>query len=234
MSIRSQEQVALLTDFDPSSAYSNAYYTLYTNIRSNWESDKPDERSEQGIHAVHTLLLATPAASAEYATAAANIAIVAAQSGTPAVLVDADLRSAGLEQRFGLSKHAGWSDLLNAQTITTQNIADALQTTFVPGLRLLGAGTADVNTATLLSAKLGETIACLRRYLAETESGPSLVVFNSAPVLASPEAALIGAEVAQTLLTIVKGRTTRTQARQAQEQLERAHVHPAGLVVLEM
>ena len=237
MSIRSQEQVALLTDFDPSSAYSNAYYTLYTNIRSSWESGEAGEQSQQsqnGIHKVHTLLLATPAARAEYATSAANIAIVAAQSGTPAVLVDADMRSAGLEQRFGLSKHAGWSDLLNAQTITTQHIADALQTTFVPGLRLLGAGAADVNTTTLLSAKLGETIACLRTYLAETEKSPSLVVFNCAPVLAGPEAALIGAEVAQTLLTIVKGRTTRTQARQAQEQLERAHVHPTGLVVLEM
>lgn len=225
MSIRSQEQVALLTDFDTNSAYSNAYYTLYTNIRSNWKGNDALQ---------HTLLLATPTASSEYAAAAANIAIAAAQSGTPTVLVDADLRAPGLQQRFGLTKNTGWSDLLNAKTITPRDIAAALQETFVPGLRLLAAGTTDIHTPDLLSAKLGATITCLRTYLSETESSPCLVIFNSAPVLAGPDTSLLGTEVEQTLLTIVKGRTTRAQARQAQEQLELAHVHLSGLVVLDM
>ncbi|MEO8972904.1 MAG: hypothetical protein ABI406_15060 [Ktedonobacteraceae bacterium] len=225
MSIRSQEQVALLTDYDASSVYSNAYYSLYATIRSHWDSEQ---------HRQYTLLLATPTAYPEYAATAANIAIAAAQSGTPTILVDADVRTPSLQQRFGLTKSAGLAELLGAETITTQNIEASLQQTFVPGLRLLGSGNADSGVPALLSTKLHDVVGCIREYMAQSETKPAIIIFHSASVLSAPDASLLGAEVAQTLLTIVNGRTTRTQAKQAQEQLQGAFVHLGGIVVVDV
>src|SRR5437588_8356959 len=153
MSIGSAEQVALLTDYDPRSAYSEAYHTLYANIRFNWDSAKSK---------LHTVLLTTPSAAPVQATLAANVAIAAAQSGTPTVLVDANLHMPELEQRFGLSKSAGLYELLTAtEQLSTQKIADFLQTTFVPDLRLLSAGNNIIEGANLLSSvKLAGIVQC--------------------------------------------------------------------------
>ncbi len=225
MGIRSQEQVALLTDYDASSAYSEAYHTLYANIRFHWSSTQSKR---------HTLLLTTPSTYAGQATVATNVAITAAQSGTPAILVDADLRTPTMEQRFGLEKSSGLSDLLLEVSITTEKIEQYLRNTFIPGLRLLSAGTATEGAATLLlSAKLQDVLGNICQSLEETESKPSIVIFNSPAVLAGPDASLIGALVEQTILTIAKGRTTRTQAKRAQEQLQRAHTNLTGLVLLD-
>jgi Mrp family chromosome partitioning ATPase len=236
VSIRSQEQVALLTDYDVGSAYSAAYRTLYANVRFNWQEEEATEeaRRTEGATQQHTLLLATPNAYTGQATVAANVAIAAAQSGTPTILVDADLRTPGLVQRFGLASAAGLGDLLaaDADTLTPQIMGQHLSSTFIPGLRLLGAGTASSEAVPTLAAKFEEVFQALCLFLKETEKKPSLVIFHSTPVLTGPEASLIAAHAEQTLLTIAKGKTTRKQAKQAQEQLERVHAHLTGVVML--
>jgi Mrp family chromosome partitioning ATPase len=225
VSIRSQEQVALLTDYDPHSAYSNAYYSLYATIRSRWDSEQ---------YRQYTLLLTTPVAYPEFAAVGANVAIAAAQSGTPTILVDADTHTPGLQQRFGLPKSDGLAELLNAETVTTQDIGASLQQTFVPNLHLLGAGNASEGVPVLLSTKLHDVVGCIREYLAESATKPSMIIFHCAPVLSGPDASLLSAEVTQTLLTIATRRTTRTQAKQAQEQLQGTHTSLGGIVVLDV
>src|SRR5207248_7899669 len=126
MSIPSQEQVTLLTDHDAESTYSTAYQTLYANIRFNWDS----ERTKQ-----QTILITTPVATPRQSEVAANLAIVAAQNGTPTVVVDANLRAPSLQQRFGQGESKGLSDLLIGNTPQPQAIAPYLCTTLVPGLR---------------------------------------------------------------------------------------------------
>lgn len=236
MSIRSQEQVALLTDYDADSAYSAAYHTLYANMRFNWRDEQTAVQPAQTPQAIppHTLLLTTPNAYIGQATVTANVAIAAAQSGTPTILVDADLHSPGLGQRFGLGKVAGLSDLLtaDANTLTPQLIVQHLCPTFIPGLRLLDAGNASSQTTPTLAARFEEIFQALCGFLQETENKPSLIIFHSPPVLAGPDAALIAAYTGQTLLTITQGHTTRKQAKQAQEQLERVHAQLVGVVLL--
>lgn len=223
----SEGKYTLLTDYDAGTAYSEAFHTLFANIRFNWESDA--SISSQ----VHTLLLTTPSAYAEQAAAAANLAIVAAQSGTATILVDADLRRPSLQQRFGLERSAGLSDLLMKEEPTPQKVASYLQSTFIPCLRILSAGTSSAQgAALLLSSKLEKCLCSIRQVLAESESKPGMVIYHSAPALAGADASIIGALVEQTLLTVIVGRTTREQAKQAQEQLQRAHTKLAGLILL--
>jgi hypothetical protein len=45
---------------------------------------------------------------------------------------------------------------------------------------------------------------------------------------------LIGAQVEQTALAIIADHTTRLQAKQAQEQLQQAHAHLIGTVMLHL
>jgi len=242
---RTNEHYTLLIDYDKHSVYSEAYRTLYANICLDWHSNLAQESQAQHQSAqCHTLLLTTPtlsnpAAYGEYATVAANLAIVAAQSGTPTVLVDANLRLPQLQQRFGLAKGVGLSELLlgreQSSALNSEDVASSLQTTFVPGLRLLGAGIATEQAAMLmLSSKLEEVICAIRSLLEETEAKTSLTLFHGPPVLSGADASLIGALVERTFLTIVVGQTTRTQAKQAQDQLERAEVKLAGIITLDI
>jgi len=222
----SKEQYALLTDYDTNTAYSRAFHTLFANIRFNWGQDANTTH-------VHTLLLTTPSGYAEQPAAAANLAIVAAQSGTETILVDADLHSPSLQQSFGLDRNTGLSDLLLEEEITPEKVVDYLQSTFIPGFRVLSAGTKTAQGATLLlSPKLEKCMCSIRQVLDESETKPGIVIYHSPPALAGVDASLIGALVEQTLLTIVAGRTTREQAKQAQEQLQRAHTNLAGIIML--
>lgn len=226
---RTQEQHTLVTDFAHSTAYSEALRTFYANIRFQWE------KSTERPAGARSLLIATPVAFGDYAAVAANLAIVAAQSGADTILVDADLRSPGYAQRFGVEKTTGVSDLLLDESLTPEKVEAALQTTFVPHLRLLGAGTATSQPAALLfSPRLEKVVQYLYRQSGTTENENALVIFHSSPVLAGADASLIGAQVEQTVLAIVAGHTTRAQAKQAQEQLQQAHAHLIGVVMLNL
>lgn len=226
---QTQEQHALVTDFVQSTGYSEALRTFYANVRFQWEN------STSRPARAHSLLIATPVAYGDYAAVAANLAIVAAQSGTDTILVDADLRSPGYAQRFGVEQTNGLSDLLLDESLTPEKIDAALQSTFVPGLRLLGAGTASSQAATLLfSPRLEKVAQSLYQRPDTTENENALVIFHSPPVLAGADAALIGAQVEQTVLAIIAGHTTRVQAKQAQEQLQQARAHLIGVVMLNL
>ncbi|GAC1391830.1 MAG: hypothetical protein NVS4B11_16560 [Ktedonobacteraceae bacterium] len=224
MSIPSQEQMTLLTDYDADSAYSVAYQKLYANISFTWDREHTKQQ---------TVLLATPTPYNGQAVVPANVAIAAAQSGTPTILVDANLHTPTLQQRFSVGKTTGMSDLLTQKTPAP--IATALCDTFVPNLRLLCAGTAPLQEISMLfSTRLHTIVAALCTFLAETEHEPSIIIFNSSAVLAGIEASLISDTVNQTFLTIVSGRTTRHQAKKAQEQLQHTHGTLMGAIMLDI
>lgn len=238
----SHQQHTLLTDYPTDSPYSESYRTLYANIRLHWHSNPESAMPTDVINHVptepttaqcHTLLLTTPTTHIGHTTIAANLAIIAAQCGNPTILIDADLRTPTLQQRFGLSKNTGLSELLTEEAITPQKVASHLQATFVPHLQLLCAGTSTTPAAELLfSPKLPEILSSIRQLLLEApETKTSIVIFNSPPVLGSADATLIGAHVEETFLTIAAGHTTRTQAKQAQEQLQRVHIKLTGIIV---
>ena len=224
MSIPSQEQMTLLTDYDTNSAFSIAYQKLYSNISFAWNREQVRQQ---------TMLFATPTPYIGQAAVPANVAIAAAQSGTPTILVDANLHIPTLEQRFGVGKNIGLSDILTQKTPTP--IANVLCDTFVPNLRLLSAGTAALQEISLLfSNRFHTLVADLCAFLAETEREPGIVIFNSPAVLASAEATLISDAVNETFLTISAGRTTRRQAKKAQEQLQHTHGKLAGVIMLDV
>ncbi|HLG77654.1 MAG TPA: hypothetical protein VKX46_14650 [Ktedonobacteraceae bacterium] len=227
MVAHSSEQIALLTNYTTDSAYCQAYQNLFNTICFDWDLQQQRQ---------HTLLLTTPAPSHGQA-AAANVAITAAQNGTPALLVDADLHSASLGQRFGLRTEKGVSDLLATGPVTLPGLTPCVHETTIPDLFVVSAGSSPqqpLTAARLLTAELQTLVLALRQFLDRYASRPALIIFNSPPVLAGIDAALISAVVDQTFLVITSGHTTRIQAKKAQEQLMRAHAQLAGMIMLDV
>lgn len=227
MGNQSNERHALITDFDLNTSFSEAFHTLFANIRFNWETHANE------VPPIHTLLLTSATDYAEQSAVAANLAIVAAQSDYKTILVDADLRSPGLQKRFGLDNGSGLSDLLEEPLITAQKVTERLLSTFIPGLQVLCAGTSSTPGATLLlSPKLETCMECIYRVQEQPGNTPGFVIYHSPAVLVGPDASLIGALTGQALLTIVAGHTTREQAKEAQEQLEQAHAKLVGAIMV--
>jgi protein-tyrosine kinase len=227
MGNQSKEQYALLTDFDLNTAFSEAFQTLFANIRFNWETNTIEPSY------IHTLLLTSVSAFTEQSAVAANLAIVAAHTGYKTILVDADLRTPSLQKRFGLDRNVGLSDLLEETSITPQKVSEHLQSTFIPGLQILSSGTSTSAGATLLlSPKLEACLESIRKVLEQPGNAPGFVIYHSSPVLAGADAPLISALTEQTLLTVIAGHTTREQAKEAQEQLEQAHAKLVGAIMV--
>ncbi len=235
MGLRSQEQQALLTDYDQTTAYSQAFYTLFANIRFHREQEQAETPpAESALAQVHTLLVASAVVYKDQPTVAANLAIVSAQSGAETILVDADLHHGSLRQRFGLPTQTdGLRELLEEGELTPQRLEAALQPTFVPGLRILGAGAvSNQGAALLLSPRLPAIAQGLSELLRTSQKASGLLLFHSAPVLAGADASLIGSLTEQTVMTVVMGQTTRAQGKQAQEQLRQARIKLAGVIML--
>lgn len=234
MGLHSHEQHALLTDYENATAYSQAFYTLFANIRFHRESEQLAVESEpMASSLVHTLSITSASTYQDQLTVAANLAIVAAQSGLETVLVDADLHTPSMRQRFGLGSSAGLGELLQEKDLTAQRIAACFQPTFVPGLRVLSAGAMlNQGTALLLSPRLEAVTTAIREIVAASHQRPGMVIYHCASVLSGPTASLIGALAEQTVLTVIMGQTTRAQAKQAQEQLQQARIKLAGVIML--
>jgi Mrp family chromosome partitioning ATPase len=185
---------------------------------------------------LHTILLAAPSTYPEQGIVAANTAIASAKNGTFTILVDADLHTPVLHRLFDLNI-LGLSDLFSSQELTAQTVAPYLSKTSVPDLLLLSAGQKQPSTAEIgrfFSTRFTALLSSLRQLLQETERRPGMIIFSCPPVLAGTDTSLISSQIEQTFLVIVAGRTTRTQAIKAQEQLQRAHANTEGMVLLDV
>jgi hypothetical protein len=112
-------------------------------------------------------------------------------------------------------------------------VSELLQSTFIPGLQVLTSGTSFAAGATLLlSPKLEACMDGICKVLEQPGNAPGFVIYHSPPVLAGADASLIGALTEQAVLTVVAGRTSREQAKAAQEQLEQAHVKLVGAIMV--
>lgn len=201
----------LITLTDPRSPAAEAYRTLRTNLTFAG-LDQP----------VETLIVTSPAIGGEKSVVAANLAVVMAQGEHRTILVDADLRRPALHEIFGVSSEPGLTTMFVDPQARTHPL---LLEVGVENLWLLPSGPLPPNPADLLgSRRMEEIIAVLR-------SRADILIFDTPPVLAVTDAAVLGMKVDGVLLVVEAGRTRREQARQARELLERARVRVVGAVL---
>jgi tyrosine-protein kinase len=171
---------------------------------------------------IRTLMVASASAGEGKTTVAANLAIASAQAGTRTILVDADLRQPGIHAMFGLGNGAGLSTVLRPD----RNEPDPfLQTTDEPNLMVLTSGPIPASPADLLGSP--RIVQLTARFLERAD----LVIFDSPPIRAVADAAMLARMVDGVLLVVSTGETRRGAARIAAETLARVGANVLGVVM---
>jgi capsular exopolysaccharide synthesis family protein len=136
--------------------------------------------------------------------------------------VDADLRRPSLHSVFGLSNEAGLTTVMMDESSLA---SPPLQETGIEGLLVLTSGPLPPNPADLMgSRRMEEVIAVLA-------SEADQVIFDSPPVVAVTDAAVLATKVDGVLLVISAGKTRREQARTAVQRLEQINARLVGTVL---
>lgn len=202
---------SLVTISEPNSPASEAYRALRTNLTFA-SLDKP----------LRTLMFTSPGPDEGKSTVLANLAVTIAQTERRVLLVDCDLRRPCLHELFGLANEAGLTNLL---TDPASRENPPFQETGVPGLRLLSSGPLPPRSADLLaSRRMEETV----RWLAEQADQ---VLFDSPPINAVADAAILATLVDGVLLVVRERRTRREAVVEARDRLARVNAHLLGAVL---
>jgi non-specific protein-tyrosine kinase len=201
----------LITLAEPRSAAAEAYRALRTNLMFS-SVEKP----------ITTLLISSPAESDGKSTLIANLAVTFAQGGHKTILVDSDLRKPSQHDIWGISSERG---------LTTMMLEDAalanppLVSVGVDNLQVLPSGPLPQVPADLLgSQRMNEIVGVLK-------ARASFVLFDSPPVLAVTDAALLGSKLDGVLLVVRAGHTRREHTARAKQALERVHARIVGAVL---
>jgi non-specific protein-tyrosine kinase len=201
----------LITLAEPRTAAAEAYRTLRTNLMFS-SLQNP----------ITTLLISSPAEDDGKSTVLANLAVTFAQGGHKTILVDSDLRRPSQHEIWHISNERGLTTMmLDSATLANPPLVD----TSVENLQILPAGSLPAAPADILgSSRMDEVIGVLK-------ARANYILFDSPPVLAVTDAALLGSKLDGVLLVARAGHTRREHAARAKEALERVHVRIVGAVL---
>jgi protein-tyrosine kinase len=200
----------LITLTDPRSQAAEAYRTLRTNLMFS-SVENP----------IQTLLVTSPVDDEGKSDAIANLAVTFAQGGNKTILVDADLRRPSQHNIWGVKNRGLTTMMLDDAALSNPPLVE----TSIENLLLLPAGDEPPNPADILSSKrMNEIIGVLK-------ARANYILFDSPPVLAATDAALLGIKLDGVLLVIKSGHSRRDQTNQAKQALEQVNVRVVGAVL---
>ena len=216
----------LITYHDPGSHVSEEYRTLRTNLlfSSNGASDK-------GIY-----IITSPGPSEGKSVTTANLAVTIAMAGWRVLLIDADLRRPKIHDIFGLDNSLGLSTLLSADPSEILNhsrdgarsLAECLQDTDIPGLRVITSGYLPLNPTEVLGS------VSMQRWFQEFRSSTNvdIVLFDSPPALVVADSAVLASAIEVPVVMVLEaGRTRRGAALRTKEQFKQLGIDISGLVL---
>jgi protein-tyrosine kinase len=176
---------------------------------------------QRGSGSPRSILITSVAANEGKGFVAANLAVTLAQGlEQHALLVDCDLRKPSLADRFGLSNEKGVADHLQDGV----ELSRLIKPTGIPKLSLIPAGLPPVNPAELLvSEKMNAMMSeLMARY------SDRFVIFDSPPMLAASETAVLARQVEAAVLVVRWGGAGRDQIKKIVDLMGRDKI--AGVV----
>lgn len=172
-----------------------------------------------------TILLTSGGRRDGTTTAAVTLALVYAQAGVRVVVVDADLRQAGLTSAFGLSASgAGLRELLLGES-SAEDVLTPVRA-FGERLRVVTARPDGGDAIDLLQSSRIETV------VEELRSHADVVIFDSPPVTEVADALPLATTVDAVVVLVRYGRTRRDKLARARLVLGQLGVVPAGIVAV--
>ncbi len=204
---------SLITAIKPRHPITEAYRSIRTNLRFSAIDTK-----------LHALLVTSSNPGEGKSVTAANLAIAMAQFELSVILIDADLRKPMVHKLFQLAKQPGLSETLLDET----NPQRYLQEVGIPNLRVMTSGQEPPNPAELLgSQRMG-------RLIEQLYEAADVLIFDTPPVLAVTDAAVLAAHVPDVVLVVNAKRTQRSAAMRATEALHRIDARLLGVVINEL
>jgi len=168
-----------------------------------------------------TLMITSAGPREGKTTVATNLAASLAQNGHRVLLVDTDLRRPRIHKTFGLPGNVGVSSIL----IGEHTLETAVRETVVPGLFVLPCGPIPPNPSEQLDSD------AFRQLMADATATFDKVVFDSPPLGAVTDAAIIAPRVDGTIFVAQSRRTGRDAASGALRQLRDVRATVFGSVL---
>lgn len=188
----------------------NAAKTLLANIRF-MDVDKP----------VCTMVVTSSVPNEGKTFVTRNLAIAIATSGQTVLVVEADMRKRSMAGSLGVHGREGVFSVLSGRA----ELSQAVVCTNVPNLYFLDAEPHIPNPSDLLGSKR------YAAFIAQASQLFDYVLFDTPPVGAFVDSAVLGARVDATLMVVREGLVKRTELTQAIEQNERVGANLAGIVM---
>jgi len=203
-------EARLVTHYRPKSPISESYRTLRTNIQFS-KTDEP----------IKTILVTSSAPKEGKSTTVANLAITLAQMGLQTLLIDTDLRRPVVHKLFNVDRRTGITNVLIGNT----SLDDAIQETNVDHLNIISCGTLPPNPSELLGSQR------MREILPDLKSRYHTILFDSPPVIAVTDAAVLAPLMDGVLLVVNSGGTQREALIRASELLSHVHANVLGVLL---
>ena len=200
----------LIAYSNPRSPVAEAYRQLRTNIQFS-TLDKP----------LRTLLVTSTSPEEGKSTTLANLAITIAQTGSTVILADCDLRRPTIHQLFGVKNGTGLTSVLIDSSVKEFPFQDS----GIPNLRLLPSGPLPPNPSELLGSRR------MTELIDQLKEEADFVLFDSPPIVAVTDAAVLATKMDGVLLVIKAGTTKRELAKKAKDLLERVNANLLGVVL---
>ena len=200
----------LVTHFDPKSPISEAYRTLRTNLAFT----RVDNRMK-------TFLVTSAGPKEGKSTTVANLAITLAQLGSRVVLIDSDLRRPVIHSIFGMEKEDGLTNYL-LDSIPYEKV---LKKTMLEKLSIVTSGVLPPNPSELLGSK------AMEEFVDKLKKDFDVVLFDSPPVIAVTDAAILCSRVEGAFLVISAGSTERDAVIRAKTLLENVEARVLGALL---
>jgi len=195
----------------PRAPASEAFRTLRTNLQYS-SIDKPLKK----------ILITGANPACGKSTVASNLAVTLAQSSGSVLLIDADLRRPTLHKIFKLNSEPGLSSLIFNENIS---LSQVLRKTEHDNLKVLPSGPIPPYPAEMLASER------MRKLIEYCEENYDYIIFDSPPIIAVTDAAILSKLADGTLLVLDYGRVKKDEAVGALEQMKRVQAYVIGIVL---
>lgn len=200
----------IIAHTQPMSSTAESCRTLRTNLMF-MSGDEP----------LRTLAVTSAGPREGKTTVASNLAISIAQSGKRVLLIDTDMRRPRMHHAFGVRNGVGLTSVLVGEATLAQATIDS----GVPHVWVMTCGPIPPNPAELLHRERFQTL------IDEVEKAYDFVIFDSPPLGAVTDAAVLGPQVDGVMVVLRANATTRDALGSVLRQLNDVGANLIGAVL---
>ena len=168
-----------------------------------------------------TLIVTSAIPNEGKSTVASNLAVTMAASGAKVLLVDADLRRGDIAELFHLEARMGLTNILRGEA----RWIDTIHSTKYPSLSIITRGPVTNQSGELLLRPMMLSI------LDEFKEAYDLVIFNTAPILATDDTPTLAPNFDGSLMVVRAGFTSAHLTKNALDALYQRQVNVLGLIL---